>query len=298
MTLLIGYLSEKTSKDQFPRYRWILYFNAITAYGMLISFPIQGYGYVSILFSTLSVFASYYFAIMFWKDLNSLPVHFISHSWFKLALLGNVISSAGPFTLAYIMVTHNLHQNWYPATIYIYLHFQYNIWFFFSCMGLLSYRLSGIGVPAENLKTIFICFALAALPAYFLSVLWWHIRVWLYVIVVIAAAEVSWQAGCNSYGWLKSIPTSYRATHAFFAYIIYFFGLALGMKLILQTASVIPVISRISFGFRPIVIGYLHLILLGIITIFILSYSFTYDQIQSNAGTRRGIMFICGGHYN
>ncbi len=43
MTLLIGYLSEKTSgRIIFPKYRWILYFNAITAYGMLISFPSPG----------------------------------------------------------------------------------------------------------------------------------------------------------------------------------------------------------------------------------------------------------------
>ena len=45
-----------------------------------------------------------------------------------------------------------------------------------------------------------------------------------------------------------------------------------------------------AFGFRPIVIGYLHLILLGIITIFILAYSFTFRQIRINAGTKQGII--------
>jgi hypothetical protein len=124
MPLLTGYLSETTLKDYFPKYRWILYFNAITAYGMLISFPIQGYGFVSILFSTMSLFASYYFAILFWKDLNRIPVRSVSHSWFKLALLGNVISSAGPFSLAYMMASHNMLQNWYLASIYFYLHFS------------------------------------------------------------------------------------------------------------------------------------------------------------------------------
>ena len=66
--------------------------------------------------------------------------------------------------------------------------------------------------------------------------------------------------------------------------------MALSIKLLLQTASVIPAISRMAFGFRPIVIGYLHLILLGIITIFILAYSFTFRQIQVNAGTKQGII--------
>ena len=59
------------------------------------------------------------------------------------------------------------------------------------------------------------------------------------------------------------------------------------------TASVIPAISRMAFGFRPIVIGYLHLILLGIITIFILTYCFTFHQINVNAGTKQGmIVFV------
>ncbi len=292
MTLLIGYLSEKTSKDYFPRYRWILYFNAITAYGMLISFPIQGYGSVSIFFSTMSVFASYYFAIIFWKDLNRLPVHFVSDSWFKLALLGNVISSAGPFSLAYMMASHNMHQNWYLASLYFYLHFQYNIWFFFSCMGLLSYRLSVMGISEESLKKIFYCFALAALPTYFLSVLWWHIPLWLYIVVVLAA--VCQLAGWVQFIWLvKKQASLIQSNIILFSRVLFiFFGIAVSIKLILQTASVIPAISRLAFGFRPIVIGYLHLILLGIITIFILAYSFTFGQIQMNVGTKRGIIFF------
>ena len=290
MTLLTGYLSEKTSKDYFPKYRWILYFNAITAYGMLISFPIQGYGFVSIMFSTMSVVASYYFVVLFWKDLNRIPVRSVSHSWFKLALLGNVISSAGPFSLAYMMASHNMHQNWYLASIYFYLHFQYNVWFIFTCMGLLSYRLSAMGVSEESLKRVFSCFALAALPTYFLSVLWWHIPVWLYIIVVLAAV-------CQLAGWVllirlvKKKATLIRNDIILFSRILFiFFGIALGIKLLLQTASVIPAISRMAFGFRPIVIGYLHLILLGIITIFILAYSFTFRQIQVNAGTKQGII--------
>jgi hypothetical protein len=290
MTLLIGYLSEKTSQDHFPKYRWILYFNAITAYGMLVSFPIQGYGSVSILFSTLSVFASYYFVFLFWKDLNRIPIRSASLSWFKLALLGNVISSAGPFSLAYMMASHHMQQNWYLASIYFYLHFQYNVWFIFTCMGLLSYRLAAIGISEGGLTKVYRLFALAALPTYFLSLLWWHIPVWLYIIVVLAAI-------CQVAGWMQLLSLVKKHVAVFrinivpFSRILFiFFGVALSLKLLLQTASVVPAISRIAFGFRPIVIGYLHLILLGIITIFILAYCFAFQQIQINAGTKHGMI--------
>jgi len=189
-----------------------------------------------------------------------------------------------------MMATHNMHQNWYLASIYFYLHFQYNVWFFFTCMGLMSYRLSAMGVSRESLKKVFNCFALAALPTYFLSVLWWHIPVWLYIIVVLAAV-------CQLAGWLQLIrlvkkqAMLIRNDIILFSRILFIFsGMALSIKLLLQTASVIPAVSRMAFGFRPIVIGYLHLILLGIITIFILAYSFTFHQIQVNAGTKRGII--------
>ncbi|HMR18170.1 MAG TPA: hypothetical protein PKA53_02625, partial [Sphingobacterium sp.] len=41
-----------------------------------------------------------------------------------------------------------------------------------------------------------------------------------------------------------------------------------------QAFSVIPSLSVLAYSFRPIVIGYLHLVLLGIITLSILAYAF------------------------
>jgi hypothetical protein len=299
MTLLIGYLSERTSQNFFPKYRWILYFNAITAYGMLVSFPIQGYGFVSILFSTLSVFASYYFVVLFWKDLNRILIPSVADAWFKWALLGNVLSSAGPFSLAYMMASHHMQQNLYLASIYFYLHFQYNIWFFFTCMGLLSYRLVQPGIDEKKLAAPYRLFAFAALPTYFLSVLWWHIPFWLYILVVVASvAQLA--------GWIILVNTIRTNSHIFFRHIktlsrilFVFFGLAVSIKLLLQTASVVPVISKMAFGFRPIVIGYLHLILLGIISLFIITYSFTFQQIHKSMGLKKGIIvFVAGMVFN
>jgi hypothetical protein len=44
------------------------------------------------------------------------------------------------------------------------------------------------------------------------------------------------------------------------------------MKIILQMLSIVPYFSHFAFGFRPVIIGYLHLSFLGIISFFILGY--------------------------
>ncbi len=46
--------------------------------------------------------------------------------------------------------------------------------------------------------------------------------------------------------------------------------LCASVKLLLQLGSVFPEISKLAFGFRPIVIAYLHLVLLAIISLYIL----------------------------
>lgn len=294
MLLLVNYLAKQKDEPAYKKYRWLINANLITAYGMLISFPLQGYGLYSIIFSTLSIFVSYAFAILYWKDLNSLPEKKVSHSWMKAALLFNVLSSAGAFSLAYMMATKNIHQNWYLAAVYFFLHFQYNGWFLFACMGLATEKLFK-KVPSNILKKIFWLFAAACIPAYFLSALWLPIPVWVYVLVVMAAFS-------QLAGWIITIQQIKKqsvftgvAISSLSRWILLLSSIALSIKLLLQLGSTIPSLSKIAFGFRPIVIGYLHLILLGVITLFLLGFMLAEKYIQPNQLSSRGIKIFTAG---
>jgi len=288
MVLLVQYLSHYKGEGTFKKYRWLLYGNLITAYGMLIFFPLQGYGFGSISFSTLSIINSYFFAIKYWKDLNTITHKNTSHLWYKAALLFNVISSLGAFSLAYMMANKIIHQNWYLAAIYYFLHFQYNGWFFFAGMGLFVSRLEKIILETKQLKIIFWLFCLACIPAYFLSALWLPIPLIIYWMVVASAiAQLA--------GWVILVNLIYKnkaaIKQAFPKYgrqLLLLSAIALTIKLLLQVGSTHPSLSQLAFGFRPIVIGYLHLVLLGMITIFILGY------IISNNLLAPGKYFITG----
>jgi hypothetical protein len=281
MILLVGYLLKQNNGAGFKKYRWLLNANLFTAYGMLIAFPIEGYGLYSIVFSTLSIFVSYVFAVLYWKDVNKLPAKSIAQWWFKAAVALNAFSSIGAFALAFMMVAKIIHQNWYLAAEYFYLHFQYNGWFFFACMGLLTVKLSANASPVI-LKKVFLLFVTAVVPAYFLSTLWMNLPSWVYVLVIAAAFA---QVG----GWVYAIGTIKKQSLVLkklmapiAKWLLLFSATALSIKLLLQLGSTIPALSNLAFGFRPIVIGYLHLVLLGVITLFIIGYMFADNALLLN----------------
>ena len=59
MSLMVAFIARKKGNDVegnaiYKKYRWVIYANLITAFGMLISLSIFGYNLIAIVFSTLS----------------------------------------------------------------------------------------------------------------------------------------------------------------------------------------------------------------------------------------------------
>jgi len=272
MILLSNAVSKAISSDHFKKYNFILFANLIISYGMLVSFLFQGYGAISILFSTLSVLAVYYFAIQLWGDMNRAPLILLSFIWFKGALIFSVLSTFGVMMLAYLMATKNININIQQATTYFYLHFQYNGWFIFACLGLLMNVLQSQNIQIKNIQKFFWIYAIACIPAYFLSTLWLPLPLWLYIIVVISAITLLG-------GWIwffiqlrKGLISFLYQTPKIAKWLLGLSALAFTIKVILQAGSVVPSLNNLAFGYRPIVIGYLHLVFLGVVSLFILGY--------------------------
>lgn len=295
MILMIWYLSRKLGEQIINRYRPVLYVNLLASYGMLISFILQGYGFYSISFSTLSILVSYQFIRLYWSDLNRIKEKEVCHLWFKAALIFSLISSAGTFCLAYMMSAKIVDQNMYLASVYLFLHFQYNGWFMFSGLGLLSGKLEKLIGERKNQKTIFILFCMACVPGYFLSVLWAPFIDNIYLILVIAVlAQLA--------GWLMLLKIIFRnkeilsiQLNKYGKILLILSAIAFSIKLILQTGSLHPALSQLSYGFRPIIIGYLHLVLLGVTSIFILGYIISFKLIPVNKLLIRGIFVFVAG---
>ena len=295
MVLLVYYLSVNIGNHVFKKYRWLLYANVIIAYGMLVTFILQGYAFFSISFSSLSIIISWFFAGYYWKDLNRIRENRVSHLWFKAALVFSVISSIGTVGLAYTMANKTINQDWYLASIYFFLHFQYNGWFFFAGMGLLVSNLEKINAAAKDLKIAFLFFCFACIPAYFLSVLWIPFGKIIYGVILVAViAQLA--------GWAFMVKVFIKnktfISQQFSKYgkvLLLLSAIAFTIKLLLQSGSVHPELSQLSYGFRPIIIGYLHLVLLAVTSIFIIGYIISLELIQVNKMLITGVFIFVAG---
>jgi hypothetical protein len=297
MVLMVNYLVRHGVNTNYKKYNWIFAFACLTAYGMFVTFIIQTYGYYSISFSMLSILVSYLFIICFWIDLKKVKDQSYAPKWFKAALIIWIISSFGEITLSYLMVNFSTVQDYYFAALYFFLHFQYNGWFLFVCLGLLfSYLFERDFLHSVAInKNLFTIMAITVAPTFLLSILWLKLPRSLHLVANISGIL---QLLVLFYFIRlfpvvkKNIPrkvtktTRYLWSMAAFAFIL---------KIVLQTLSIIPFFSNYAFGFRPIVIGYLHLSFLGIISFFILGYINQIFAQQKRLVSKTGvIVFVFG----
>lgn len=283
MVLVAAMVFNRQLHDKLPwRYQLTVIANLLASYGMLISFFLQGYGLYSIMASTATIVVSYVFAVMCWRDMANIRHHSHAFGWLRAALVFLVLSSLGTFYLASLMASNNVGSRLQLASVYFYLHFQYNGWFFFACMALVHHGFNRMGVSVNHPKTIFWLFALTCPINYFLSVLWWDMPAWLYVGVVVAvvAQSIAWAQ------WLRSCVANRlvfgHSLPAVAKWLLIGVATAATIKFALQGLSVIPSLSQLSYSFRPIVIGYLHLVLLAVISLFIIAYSYIVGVLQIN----------------
>ena len=277
----------------------ILFRLAQTAsFGMLLSFAFEGYGLLSIFFSLLFIVFSWWFAIRYWNDSNKSDLPSAIKRWAKAALLFFVLSGTGIFLLVYIKSHRLSAPDLYYSAMYLFLHFQYNGWFSFGALALFFYTTHRYKLPGERNKgrMFFLLMVTACIPAYCLSMLWMNPPEWVFVIAAVAAILQLWALIIlvplitrSLAHWSVSMPLQARLFWglSFIAFII---------KLILQALSVIPALGRLAFGFRPVIIAYLHLVLLGFISFFLIGFFIKERLFYQGSGLwKNGIaIFITG----
>jgi hypothetical protein len=228
---------------------------------------------MSIALSTFALWLSYVFAYKIYKAIPDNKEKAVSIKFTKASLFFLVLSSLGPYALAIIMAVKSSHQYWYHNALYFFLHFQYNGWFTFAVLAFLLKKLEkSIVYNYKQAKTFFLLLAITCIPSYLFTSLWHHRPFSITIIIVITAIL---QTAALYFLWrllYKNMKEIYTNLPAICRWL---YSLAIGafiLKIILQFFVVQPELGQLAFAFRPIIIGYLHLIFLGFISMYLLAF--------------------------
>jgi hypothetical protein len=263
-------LPERFSKK--PVYKWLLAAILLNAIGMLISFLLEGYAFFSIFFSTVFIFVSYVFAAVFTRDIYRSKVDKSIRLLCLGALAYMVLSSAGPFTLAYLMASKSANAVLYKDAIYTYLHLQYNGFFTLAVFALFfntTNRQSAGNVNKLQSRFAYVL-VFSVIPSMFLCYLWHYPNQFFYIIAIMGSISMLLALFYFSRTFSSAINT-YRQMELFPKTMISLSFIAFTLKMIFQSLTIFKAVGDLVFSNRPIIIGFLHLVLLGFISLFLLA---------------------------
>lgn len=247
----------------------------ISVLGMLLTFPFQGYALWSIIFSTLHILISYIFAIFFYKDTKG--NNSINRKFAIVAIVFMVVSSIGPFSLAPIIANGLKDSIWYDMAIYFYLHFQYNGWFLLSIISMTAYSIKI--KDNDNWQRAFNLFVISTILNFSLSTLWTDPG-WVINIISVLSSLMQFHA---LFLMSKDIFIHLRKMDKFKAMLMKIIYLLFILKIFFALAGSIQEVAMFVYYNRNLVIGYLHLIFLGIVTpFFFIKISEEYAILNSS----------------
>ena len=263
--LLIVHHFVPHKKLVFNRLFWL---TEIAVVGMMLSFPFQGYAAISISFSSLHIICSYLFMRLVWKNqqVASKPIRLL----LKTSLVFMFISTIGIWCLGPAAAMLGIDSAFFQIAIQFFLHFQFNGWFLFAVLAVFLSRFKIENTP--QFQVFFKTLIVGTILTFALSVSWfaYHpIELWINGIGVLFQLV----AGYYFIVLLRPYWKKFWANTSSLSKWMY--GLALisfVLKIVLQSSSIIPEVSEMAYQYHNFVIGFIHLMMLGVITGFLFAF--------------------------
>jgi hypothetical protein len=173
---------------------------------------------------------------------------------------------------------------------------QYNGFFTLSVFALLfnQFFKSFTSQAREKVSRFALVLSISVLPTLFLSYLW-HFPNMVIRGIAVLGCTVLVLTLILFLPMLKSMRDSFKAMNPFAKLIGSLSMLAFFLKTAVQIGIVFPAVGNLVFGDRPIIIGYLHLVMLGFVSLYLLAHLLHTGFFNNRPGlSRRGIIvFAC-----
>lgn len=237
--------------EAYAKYKYIRLFTNISVCGMMLSFPFEGYAAVSIAFSTMFVFGSYAYGVFLLSHVRPSVQHTTGFALVRLSVWFLFLSTLGVWALPVVITQLGKASVWYQASVYFFLHFQYNGWIL---TGLLALFCDFFKVQNNRL---FWGIAWGVLGTLGLSWVGFFSQEWIFFVGRISATA-----------WLFSLFFLWRGISEKGVKISPLGQLFLGLfflKTFLIFLSAFPFISEKILFNTDVIISYLHFTFLGVI---------------------------------
>lgn len=292
--LLIALLGQDDNTGPKRFYSWLA-LSQVTVLGMLISFPIQGYGAFSITFSALQILCGYVLVAIVWRHTSHWPPKG-SRRLVRLAFLLQVCSTLGVWAMGPIMSSKLAGSEWYYWSVQWFLHFQFNGWFWFAAMAVGSRwaEVNGVRVRIDGFTTAL-----------------WVISIFLTYALVIAWSERDpIVLAVNSTGVLLQFWAAWRTMQAmrharlqalvkttpWMRVLIGVMLISMAARIAAQTAVSIPMVANMALTLRNYVIGFIHLNTLGAISSLLFTHALMKGWFDERSPLVRTsiVLFVAG----
>lgn len=286
------------SQQEAKIYRYLFWLTQGSVIGMLFTFPVMGYAGWSIFFSTLNIVFSYIFLVRFWVDLKQNSKRSVARLFIKTAMVLMFLSTLALWGMGPIMALGYKGSAIYYMAVQFFLHFQFNGWFVFTVLGLFFHwlELQGWEFPPQLMRIFFGLLLGSCLLTYALAVAWSNPLLFIFII---NSTGVSLQLAALVAFLLLMKKAAAAKRFSEWPWVRFLIWLAIAcfcIKIIVQAAIVIPVIAKAAYSIRNFVIGFIHLINLGIISCFILGYCIQQNLLDSlSKAAKVGLVIFIAG---
>jgi hypothetical protein len=287
MTMLVKELLPESAGSR-PIYQWFLAAVAVLAWAMLISFSLWGSGLISESLSFIFVLLTYIFGSVLIRDICKAKINASITLLAVSSIICLILSSSGVIMIFYINYFKSLDFILYRDALFTYLHFQYNGFFTLAVFALLFnhiHQRSSLNA-LKNIRIFSIVVSISVLPTLFISYLWQDPNVWFRMIAVAGSLLLLY---CF-YLFLVSaivLKSVYGAEKPILRFLLLISSGAFVLKVVLQSFTVFPVVGNAIFGNRPVIMGFLHLVFLAFLTLFLLAYLTKINVLNDKIGLTR-----------
>ena len=272
LAMLLIYDVLPAGRSERPVYRWLLIGILAASWMLLISSPLPANSIGASIFSTIFILVTYAFAWVYIADIRKAPVSKTVKLLAISALVCMVLASVGIFTLAYLFATKSLSMFAYRDALYTYLHLEYNGFFTLAVFAILFQRLehkmsSGAKQKAYEFS-VMLC--ASTIPSLFLTYLWRDPNE-IYRVIAICGSITLLLSFVLLIRFIFSLREVYTSFSPIVRNMLLLSVSSFALKIFLQSFTLFPAVGNAVFGDRPVIIGFLHLVFLGFVTLFLMA---------------------------